>query len=68
VLLKVAPDPNHLLFFINAVDVYLVNMFLNGRPYNIVSCVERYRLLGANTFSGMKSGISTEQYGSFMNA
>ena len=46
-LLKIAPDPNYLLFFINAVDVYLVNTFLNGRPYHIVNCVERYLLLGA---------------------
>jgi len=41
VLVKTPPDLNQPLFqFMNAVDVCMVNTFLNDRPYLIVNCVE----------------------------
>ena len=61
VLVKIAPDLNQPLFqFINAVDVCMVNTFLNGRPYLIVNWL----------FGDQKSKvwlISTHQFDSFIS-
>jgi len=56
VLVKIATDLNQPLFqLISAVDICVVNTFLNCRPYLTVNWVEGFKLGCFNLFEGQKS-------------
>ena len=49
VLVKIAPDLNQSVFqFINALDVCIVNTFLDGRPYLVVNWVQAWAAWRSN--------------------